>query len=56
MGALENKIDGILKDILSEQSFEDFLEDHDLTPTEVLGYLYSAGLIDLEEELQERGL
>lgn len=53
MGVIENRIDRLLKSILNDSTLEDFLEEHDLTPTEVVSHLYNSGLIDLDEELEE---
>lgn len=53
MGAIDNQIDLLLKSTLSEQSLEEFLEDYDLTPTEVIAILYRGGHIDLTEQLEE---
>lgn len=50
MGVLENTIDRLAKDI---ENLEDFLEEHDLTVSEVLRLLYVGGFIDLEEKLKE---
>lgn len=47
MGRLENSIDELLKEELDSRSLEDFLEDHDISATECVVYLYRAGLIDL---------
>lgn len=53
MGAIENKIDEALKWILNEQTLEEFLEQYDLTPAEVVSHLYRAGLLDLSDILEE---
>lgn len=53
MGMIENKIDQILKGELEEQTLEEFLEQYDLTPTEVVTHLYRSGLVDLSEKLEE---
>lgn len=53
MGAIDNQIDLLLKGALSEKTLEEFLEDYDLTPTEVVAILYRGGHIDLTEELEE---
>ena len=50
MGKLENKINEVATTILEEKSLEDFLEEQDLTPQEVIEYLFKAGLIELELE------
>lgn len=50
MGMIDNKIDQLSKDI---DDLELFLEEHDLTVTEVLSILYHGGHIDLEQKLEE---
>ena len=50
MGALENKIDRLARNI---DDLEEFLEEYDLTVSDVLGILFSGGHIDLEEKLKE---
>lgn len=47
----EEKLEKILDSYLEDNSFEDFLEEFNLTPLEVLTSLYENGLID-EEDLE----
>jgi uncharacterized protein (DUF433 family) len=42
------KREKVLEDYLEDNSFEDFLEMFDLTPSEVLQVLYTEGMIDDE--------
>ncbi len=49
MGNLENHINSIVTQELEEKTLEDFLEEHDLTPQEVVEHLFKSGLIRLEE-------
>lgn len=44
----KNEIEDIVSLELEEKTFEDILEDFDLTPQEVMWLLYNQGLIDDE--------
>ncbi len=49
---IKRQISVVLKSILEEESFEDFLERFDLTAEEVFLHLYESGLIE-EDKFME---
>lgn len=48
MDILEQKVHRWITERLEDSSFEDVLEEYDLTPQEVFIYLFNSGLIELE--------
>lgn len=42
----EHKLEKIIDNFLEDKSFEDFLEEFNLTPQEVVINLYESGLLD----------
>lgn len=48
------QLEKVIKDQLEDQTLEEFLEEFDLTPLDVVVILYEEGMLD--EELLERKL